>query len=330
MRQERIFRDRTNPLDYEDDDTIISKFRLPRGVIFDLIDLLNADMPTRTRRTHAIHPSLQVMIALRYLATGSMYSTLGDSVGVSKASVSRIVRRFSITISRRAAHYIFFDINGLNQTSTEFATIADFPNVLGCVDGSQFAIKSPQVNEPAYVNRKGFHAINAQLVCDSNMVFSDIVVRYPGSTHDAFIFQFSGLHRRFREHELPDGWLLGDSGYPNLPFLLTPIGNPNTPNERRYNRAHKKTRVKVECAIGILKGRFLCLSRKLSGPLLFSPDISCKIISCCTCLHNIARRQGLPDPENNEPDDDGEEDNPEGILMNTGQETRTRLVNNRF
>ena len=284
--------------DWDDDEHIILNYRLPRSIIFDLIDILDDDVGLRTARTRAIPTSLQAMIALRFLATGSLYASLAESSGVSKSSVCRIVRRFAAAISSRVHDYVYLDVSKLSETSNGFCAISDFPSVLGCVDGSQFAIKSPSTNEVAYVNRKGFHSINTQLVCDDELIFTDIVVRYPGSTNDAFIFQFCALHRRLQGHELHSGWLLGDSGYPNLPYLLTPIGNPICPKERRYNRAHRRTRVKIECAIDVLKARFLCLSRKVSGPLLFFPDVACQVIACCCYLHNIARRRGLPDPEN--------------------------------
>ena len=34
------------------------------------------------------------------------------------------------------------------------------------------------------------------------------------------------------------GLLLGDSGYPCLPYLMTTIARPTTDNERHYNRSH--------------------------------------------------------------------------------------------
>jgi len=39
---------------------------------------------------------------------------------------------------------------------------------------------------------------------------------------------------RYRQHEL-DGMLIGNDGYPALPFLLTPISNSITDEETRFN-----------------------------------------------------------------------------------------------
>lgn len=43
---------------------------------------------------------------------------------------------------------------------------AQFPNVIGCIDGTHVRILAPSTDENAYVNRKGFHSINVQAVCD--------------------------------------------------------------------------------------------------------------------------------------------------------------------
>ena len=41
-----------------------------------------------------------------------------------------------------------------------------FPCVIGCVDGTHIRIQAPKDHENAYVNRKGFHSINVQGMCD--------------------------------------------------------------------------------------------------------------------------------------------------------------------
>lgn len=39
-----------------------------------------------------------------------------------------------------------------------------FPKVLGCVDGTQIRISTPSANEADFVNRKGFHSLNVQVL----------------------------------------------------------------------------------------------------------------------------------------------------------------------
>ena len=52
-----------------------------------------------------------------------------------------------------------------------------FPKVLGCIDGSHIPIIAPSINEPLYVNRKGYHSINVQAICDDEFRFIDAVVK---------------------------------------------------------------------------------------------------------------------------------------------------------
>ncbi len=52
------------------------------------------------------------------------------------------------------------------------------------------------------------------------------------------------------------GTLCGDSGYPERRYMLTPILNPTTRAEERYNEAQQGTRVPIEQTYGILKNRY--------------------------------------------------------------------------
>ena len=79
---------------------------------------------------------------------------------------------------------------------------------------------------------------------------------YPkGSTHDARIFNESSLKERFERGSFR-GRLLGDSGYKLQTYLFTPILNPQSPSEKKYNEAHIATRNTVERCFGVWKQPF--------------------------------------------------------------------------
>ena len=115
--------------------------------------------------------------------------------------------------------------------------IAGFPGVVGVIDGTHVRIVAPSLNEDVYVNRKRYHSINTQIVFSADYRIWDIVAKWPGSTHDARMLSESGLRQLFEGHYVPVGChLLGDSGYPCKPWLLTPYLQPRTGPQQNYNR----------------------------------------------------------------------------------------------
>lgn len=88
-------------------------------------------------RNNPISPRLQVLIALRYYATGAFQSVIGDLFGVSQKSVSRIIENVSSAIAGLAAQEIRFSETRQEITATnhEFFKIANMPLVIGVIDG---------------------------------------------------------------------------------------------------------------------------------------------------------------------------------------------------
>ncbi|KAJ1215263.1 hypothetical protein NDU88_002872 [Pleurodeles waltl] len=86
---------------------------------------------------------------------------------------------------------------------------------------------------------------------------------------------------------------VGDSGYPNLSRLLTPVRNARTWAEERYNEAHGHIRRIIERNFGLLKAKFRCL-HLTGGTLYYSPKKVCQIIVACCTLHNLALRRQVP------------------------------------
>lgn len=101
-------------------------------------------------------------------------------------------------------------------------------------------------------NRKGYFSLNVQAACDHQLKIRDIVARWPGATHDSNIFNNSSLKARF-ENTIQGKFILGDSGYPSLKYLMTPLLNPVTAAEVLYNEAQIRTRNVVRRTFGVWK-----------------------------------------------------------------------------
>ena len=65
--------------------------------------------------------------------------------------------------------------------------------------------------------------------------------------------------------DIENGFLLGDSGYPCRPFLLTPFLNPGSQREEKYNRCHISTRNLIERTFGIWKRKFHVLHTEVQN-----------------------------------------------------------------
>ncbi|KAJ1118693.1 hypothetical protein NDU88_006881 [Pleurodeles waltl] len=91
------------------------------------------------------------------------------------------------------------------------------------------------------------------------------------------------------------------TGYPNLSWLLTPVRNPRTRAEERYNVAHGRTRRIIEHTFSLLKARFRCF-HLTGGSLYYSPKKVCQIIVACCMLRNLALRHQVPFLQEDGPD----------------------------
>lgn len=214
LHRERIFRDIDNPLDYLDDTDIICKYRLPRHNIIDLCGRFNRDLRRPTLRSRPLPVSLQVMVALRFYATGSFQTVLGDVHRISRPSVSRIINDITDCLVRLSPEYVKIPTqNDSVQIMQGFSDTAGFPNVIGAIDGTHIRIKSLSLDEHLYVNRKKQHSINVHAVCDSKLRLN-IVAKWPGSTHDSFILENSALKDMFKRVAIPEGGSLGTAAIP--------------------------------------------------------------------------------------------------------------------
>jgi hypothetical protein len=84
--------DRSNPLDGLCEGDIFDRYRFFPATIFFIVDLLKDHLQHNSIRNNPLTPLHQVLVALRFFATGSFYITVGYTLNVSKSAAGRAVR----------------------------------------------------------------------------------------------------------------------------------------------------------------------------------------------------------------------------------------------
>ena len=283
----------------------MSRFRLPRAVLLDLLDVvLGPALERSTCRNYAMPVPLQVLVSGNWHIPGG--------TGISQPTFSYVMPAVLGGIIGLLQQYIKFPYTVSEQANkkAQFAAMLGFPNVIGAIDCTHVAIRASSENEFAFINRKHFHSLNVQLICDSDMLLTNIVTRWPGSTNDSFILRHSSVGRRLEDGAVRDGWLLGtdnkcgkskscnfllvfnpftdlagDSGCPLKRWLLTPFPNPQSAEERTYNLRHSKAHT---------VGQVMVSRRHTRNAILQAREglHYCKSM-CCATQRGMAKRCGL-------------------------------------
>lgn len=133
-------------------------------------------------RGGCIPPMQQLLLTLRFYASGSMQLSVADFSGVSRSSACRIIKRVSLAIASLRRQYIKMAQNRqeMESLAEQFYEIASFPRVIGAIDCTLIKIDSPGGEDAEiFRSRKSYFALNVQTVSDVKLRITDIVVRWP-------------------------------------------------------------------------------------------------------------------------------------------------------
>ncbi|KAJ8936288.1 hypothetical protein NQ314_012425 [Rhamnusium bicolor] len=205
------------------------------------------------------------------------------------------VRSTDLDIPLKVLVALRFFASGSYQMDVRFFEQYNIPGIVGCIDCTHVAIFPPKIEdleypEHLYVNRKGYHSIDVQLVCDNALKIMNVNARYPGSTNDAFIWNNSNLQILLRHLHM--------AGYKDY-YLLEP-GFLHRWMKNQYPTPQnigiiQHTRARGALLNAVLKMRFRCLLKH--RVLHYAPQMACKIIIAVLSFHNLCIENRMPEIE---------------------------------
>ncbi|XP_065674090.1 putative nuclease HARBI1 [Hydra vulgaris] len=138
-----------------------------------------------------------------------------DTSNVSQPSCCRIIHQFCKFFIQHYFHLVKWYDNqeDIDEAKKKYLQSYGVKGLLGIIDGTMMQIKGVSgADEPAYICRKGYPALDCQVVVDYDGMFRDVVVKYPGLCHDAFIYSNSILKQTL-EYDPNAGFLFAEPGY---------------------------------------------------------------------------------------------------------------------
>ncbi|XP_028759152.1 protein ALP1-like [Neltuma alba] len=284
-----------------------SVFKISRKTFNYICSLVEEDMRARSSNFMDIngnHLCLndQVAVALRRLSSGESLSTIGDSFGMNQSTVSQITWRFVESMEERGLRHLTWPSTEqeMEEIMTKFERIEGLPNCCGAIDITHIMMTLPSTDSlnDVWLDREKNCSMILQAIVDPDMRFRDIIAGWPGSLSDDLVLRSSSFFKLTEEGKrlngskktLPDGtilaeYLIGDTGFPLLPWLLTPYkGKSLLPDQAEFNKRLGATRMVARRALARLKDMW-----KIIHGVMWKPDKHKlpRIILVCCILHNI-------------------------------------------
>lgn len=114
----------------------------------------------------------------------------------------------------------------MDATKLEFEDLYNFPGVLGVIDGTHV----PIAGQPRYVHSSP-HSMNIQIVCNAQMMISNINSTFPNLWRDSIVFEASAINTHledlYQKHPNTFNFLLGECNSEELRTFFSIVTNIN-------------------------------------------------------------------------------------------------------
>ncbi|GMH11828.1 hypothetical protein Nepgr_013669 [Nepenthes gracilis] len=280
-------------------------FRMGKATFEMLCDELNSVVAKEDTMLRAAIPARQrVAVCIWRLATGEPLRLVSKRFGLGISTCHKLVLEVCSAIRTvlMPKYLQWPDEESLKRIKEEFESISGIPNVVGSMYTTHIPIIAPKVSVAAYFNKrhternqKTSYSITIQGVVDPKGIFTDVCIGWPGSLPDDQVMEKSALYQRANQGLLKGVWIVGNSGYPLMDWVLVPYTQQNlTWTQHAFNEKIGEIHQVSKAAFARLKGRWSCLQKRMEVKLQELPVV----LGACCVLHNICEMNGEEmDPE---------------------------------
>nr|CAH7734524.1 unnamed protein product [Callosobruchus chinensis] len=154
--------------------------------------------------TNPILAEENLVVTLRYLASGCSFKALAFSFRMGASTVGKIIKEVCAALWE-----VFQPLHMKQPTTADFLRISeeynrlwDFPNCIGAWDGKHIRIKCPSHSGSMFFNYKHYFSIVLQGLVDDHYRFISIDVGGYGKQSDGGTFQASKLSKLLEKNKL--------------------------------------------------------------------------------------------------------------------------------
>ncbi|KAJ4812875.1 nuclease [Rhynchospora pubera] len=304
------------PIPPEEDDAFRHFFRVSKRTFEYICSLVREDLISRPPsgliniEGRLLSVEKQVAIAMRRLASGDSQVSVGSAFGVGQSTVSQVTWRFIESMEDRARHHLCWpDSAKIEEIKSQFEATFGLPNCCGSIDATHIVMTLPAIeSSDDWCDSERNYSMFLQCIVDHEMRFLDLVTGLPGSMTFARLLKCSGFFKLceagnrlngpvklYKENEEIREFIVGDSGFPLLHWLMTPFEGRNLSGPcEGFNKTVVAVRLVAAKALARLKGSWRILHK-----VMWRPDkhkLPSIVLVCCL-LHNIIIDYGdeLPD-----------------------------------
>lgn len=277
-------------------------FRMSRAT-FDMIceELESVVTKKDTMLRLAIPVPQRVAVCIWRLATGEALREVAKRFGLGISTCHKLVLEVCTAIRSVLMPKLLLwpDENRVAEIKRDFESFSGIPNVCGSMYTTHIPIIAPKVSVAAYFNKrhternqKTSYSITLQGVVDHKGVFTDICIGWPGSMTDDQVLEKSALYQRANKGALSGSWVVGNSGYPLMDWIMVPYSHQNlTWAQHGFNQKIEDVQGVAKESFMRLKARWSCLKKRTEMKL---EDLPVVLGACCV-LNNVCemRNEGL-------------------------------------